>query len=89
MGAKRLRKQDARAASAMPEEDRAVPERLRISETRYRRLFETAKDGILPLDAETGEITGVNPLVIFLVPAQRTSRRSVARPLNSLCPMRN
>jgi PAS domain S-box-containing protein len=34
---------------------------LRVSETRYRRLFETAKDGILILNAETGEINDANP----------------------------
>src|ERR1700694_3478154 len=34
---------------------------LRESELRYRRLFETAKDGILILDADTGRITDVNP----------------------------
>jgi PAS domain S-box-containing protein len=34
---------------------------LRASETRYRRLFETAKDGILILNAETGEISDANP----------------------------
>jgi diguanylate cyclase (GGDEF)-like protein/PAS domain S-box-containing protein len=33
------------------------------SEVRYRRLFETAKDGILLLDAETGQITDVNPFL--------------------------
>jgi hypothetical protein len=31
------------------------------SEIRYRRLFETAKDGILLLDADSGQITDVNP----------------------------
>lgn len=31
------------------------------TEVRYRRLFETAKDGILILDAKTGAITDVNP----------------------------
>src|SRR6185503_13577171 len=31
------------------------------SEVRYRRLFETAKDGILILDADTGMITEANP----------------------------
>jgi len=36
---------------------------LRVSETRYRRLFETARDGILILDADTGEITDVNPFL--------------------------
>jgi diguanylate cyclase (GGDEF)-like protein/PAS domain S-box-containing protein len=40
---------------------------LRDSETRYRRLFETAKDGILLLDASTGQITDVNPFLIELL----------------------
>jgi len=39
-------------------------EALRDSETRYRRLFETAKDGILLLDAESGKIIDVNPFLI-------------------------
>jgi diguanylate cyclase (GGDEF)-like protein/PAS domain S-box-containing protein len=34
---------------------------LEESEARYRRLFETAKDGILILDGDTGRITDVNP----------------------------
>jgi PAS domain S-box-containing protein len=34
------------------------------SELRYRRLFETAKDGILILDAETGMVVDVNPFLI-------------------------
>ena len=38
-------------------------EALKISETRYRRLFETAQDGILILDAETGQISDVNPFL--------------------------
>ncbi|MBI4764862.1 MAG: sigma 54-interacting transcriptional regulator [Deltaproteobacteria bacterium] len=42
-------------------------ERLKISETRYRRLFETARDGILILDAETGQITDVNPFLIEML----------------------
>ncbi len=33
------------------------------SELRYRRLFETAKDGILILDALTGQITDANPFL--------------------------
>ncbi|CAG0932307.1 Sensor histidine kinase WalK [Thermoflexales bacterium] len=33
------------------------------SEMRYRRLFETAQDGILLLDATTGQITDVNPFL--------------------------
>ena len=42
-------------------------EALRDSETRYRRLFETAKDGILILDAASGQITDVNPFLISLL----------------------
>jgi PAS domain S-box-containing protein len=33
------------------------------SETRYRRLFEAPQDGILILDAETGQISDVNPFL--------------------------
>jgi CRP/FNR family cyclic AMP-dependent transcriptional regulator len=42
-------------------------EALRASELRYRRLFETAKDGILILDAHTGQITDVNPFLVNLL----------------------
>jgi PAS domain S-box-containing protein len=40
-----------------------IQEALKASEVRYRRLFETAKDGILILDANTGEITDANPFL--------------------------
>ena len=40
---------------------------LNASEARYRRLFETATDGILLLDAESGEITDVNPFMVELL----------------------
>jgi PAS domain S-box-containing protein len=36
---------------------------LRISELRYRRLFETAQDGILILNAESGRIDDANPFL--------------------------
>jgi PAS domain S-box-containing protein len=39
----------------------------RLSELRYRRLFETAQDGILILDANSGEIMDVNPFLIDLL----------------------
>lgn len=42
-------------------------EALKISETRYRRLFETAQDGILILDAGTGQIADVNPFLIEML----------------------
>lgn len=37
------------------------------SEIRYRRLFETAKDGILILDTESGRITDANPFMSELL----------------------
>jgi PAS domain S-box-containing protein len=40
---------------------------LRASEVRYRRLFEAARDGILILDAATGEVTAVNPFLAELL----------------------
>ncbi|MCX7027610.1 MAG: PAS domain S-box protein [Spirochaetes bacterium] len=40
---------------------------LKRSETRYRRLFETAEDGMLILDAETGQILDVNPFLIRIM----------------------
>jgi len=36
---------------------------VRISEVRYRRLFESAQEGILILDAHTAKITEANPFV--------------------------
>lgn len=36
---------------------------LEVSETRYRRLFETAQDAILILDALRGRITDANPFI--------------------------
>ena len=50
-----------------------IPERrltsntLQDSETRYRRLFETAQDGILILDAQTGQIDDVNPFLTSML----------------------
>jgi PAS domain S-box-containing protein len=42
-------------------------EALLDSEIRYRRLFETAKDGILILDTESGRITDSNPFMSELL----------------------
>jgi len=54
-----------------PSERRAqneqAQETLRISEIRYRRLFESARDGILILDVETRRITDVNPFMVELL----------------------
>jgi two-component system cell cycle sensor histidine kinase/response regulator CckA len=48
-------------------EGRRAAEALRASETRYRRLFEAGKDGVLILDAATGDITDVNPFMVELL----------------------
>lgn len=38
-------------------------EAIKFSEVRYRRLFESAQDGILILDADSGQIVDVNPYI--------------------------
>jgi PAS domain S-box-containing protein len=48
-------------------ERQQVEAELRISEIRYRRLFETAQDGILILDADTGKVIDVNPFLIAML----------------------
>jgi two-component system CheB/CheR fusion protein len=40
---------------------------LSVSETRFRRLFEAAKDGILILDAQTGKIVNANQFLVDLL----------------------
>ncbi|RJQ77490.1 MAG: PAS domain S-box protein [Desulfobacteraceae bacterium] len=40
---------------------------LQNSEKQYRRLFESAKDGILILDADTGKVVDVNPFLLALL----------------------
>ena len=53
-----------RAAEALADLAR---EALRVSENRYRRLFETAQDGILLLNADTAQIEDVNPYLIKML----------------------
>lgn len=48
-------------------ERKQAEEKLIASEIRYRRLFESAQDGILILDAETGKILDANPFLIQLL----------------------
>ncbi len=47
--------------------EKATTLSLKDSEIRYRRLFESAQDGILILDARTGLIEDVNPYLIKLL----------------------
>lgn len=59
------------AVSKSPPSRRRAPggalDALAHSETRYRRLFEAARDGILLLDVETGRITDANPFMYELL----------------------
>jgi PAS domain S-box-containing protein len=48
-------------------DQKKVADKLNHSETRYRRLFESAKDGILILDAVTGCIKDVNPFLLNML----------------------
>ncbi len=71
--------------------DSSAGEDLRISEIRYRRLFETARDGILILDAETRKITDVNPFMSELldyargISRHRTLGNRTAQRLSGKC----
>lgn len=47
-------------------------QKLKDSELRYRRLFETAQDGVLILDASTGMIKDVNPYLMKMLGYTRT-----------------
>lgn len=44
-----------------------LDEKLKESESRYRRLFEAAQDGILILDFESGNITDANPFIVKII----------------------
>jgi PAS domain S-box-containing protein len=46
---------------------KTTAQRLKDSELKYRRLFETAQDGILILDSKTAQITDVNPFLIEML----------------------
>ncbi len=55
-----LLQQKAHSLEAEIVERKRAEERLRISENRYRRLFEASRDGILIVDPDTGTITDAN-----------------------------
>jgi len=59
----------------------------RASEARYRRLFETAQDGILILDGQSGLITDVNPFLVNLLDYPR--EEFIGRTLWDIGPFRN
>ena len=60
---------------------------LAVSELKYRRLFESAQDGILILDFDTGRITDVNPFLITLLGYPR--REMVGQTVGELSPFKD
>jgi len=57
------------------------------SGVRYRRLFETARDGLLIIDADTEHITDINP---FLVDTRGYRRKDfIGKPLWRFVPFKN
>jgi PAS domain S-box-containing protein len=61
IGTDNTARKQAEAAQAL------LDQRLRTSELSYRRLFESAQDGILLLDIDTGRIDDVNPFLCVLL----------------------
>jgi PAS domain S-box-containing protein len=62
-----LLQQKANSLEAEIAERKVAEKRLQASETRYRRLFETSKDGILIVDSSTHTITDANPAMTELL----------------------
>jgi PAS domain S-box-containing protein len=71
----------------VPAGDTRSEQALRASELSYRRLFETAKDGILILDADTGRINDVNPFLFRLLGFSR--REMVGKTVGELSPFKD
>jgi PAS domain S-box-containing protein len=59
--------QDAIIGYLLVGTDNTARVQARALEERYRRLFESAKDGILILDAETGMVVDANPFITDLL----------------------
>jgi PAS domain S-box-containing protein len=62
-----LLQQKANSLEVEKAERKGAEERLRVSENRYRRLFEASKDGILMVDPRTRTITDANPFMTELL----------------------
>lgn len=60
-------RQECRVAVMDITERKQVEDKVRISEVRYRRLFEAAHDGVLLLDPATRKITDANPFMTKLL----------------------
>lgn len=85
LNARRLRTPEQKGLILMAFED--ITERKRAAEAPYRRLFDSARDGILLVDAATGEIMDVNPFTERLLGFARNEL--VGRKLWEIEPMRD
>jgi two-component system CheB/CheR fusion protein len=85
LNARRLQAPGQKRLILMAFED--ITERKRAAEARYRRVFESARDGIVLANAATGEITDVNPFTEQLLGYPRDEL--VGRKLWEIEPMRN
>jgi len=73
-----------REAEKQTEEAKAS---MRASEIRYRRLFEAARDGILILEADTGQISDVNPFLVELLGFSRAEM--IGKTVGELSPFKD
>jgi len=85
VNARRLRTPDEQQLILMAFED--ITERKRAAEARYRRLFESARDGIVLVDAATGDVMDLNPFTQQLLGYARDEL--VTHKLWEIGPMRN
>jgi PAS domain S-box-containing protein len=60
---------------------------IKASELSYRRLFETAQDGVLILDVDTGRITDVNPFLFKLLGFSRSEM--IGKTVGELSPFKD
>jgi PAS domain S-box-containing protein len=79
----RIEQAEARTEQAEMRSEQAI----RASELSYRRLFEAAKDGILIFEADTGQISDVNPFLIELLNYSR--QELVGKPIRELAAFRD
>ena len=78
---------ESRAGETAPNRlSRQAPD-VPASELRYRRLFETAQDGILILEADNGRVSDVNPFLVKLLGFSR--EEMVGRTVGELSPFRD
>lgn len=58
---------EARVAQVEEERQKLAEERARFAEQRYRQLFTACLDGVLMLDAQTGQVSEANPAALNLL----------------------